>query len=798
MTVLRRPTFALAVILVLGLGVAVSTLAFTVLEAFLLRPLPFREADRLVWLETHHSRTGTDLGMSFVDFKDLRSAESFEDTAFLNLRWNGNIRLGDGTEAETLRTTFCTWNLLELMGVRTALGRGFRAEDDAPDAPRTLVISHAVWTQVLGSAPDVIGRTLNLDGEERQIIGVLPPGVRFPAQTDLWVPTGERFQSSSSRGNRFDRAIARLRPGVSREAAEVELRGIAARLARDFPDSNSMATSALVRLRDASTSSVRPSLYLVFAASACLLLISCANVGAMFLAAGVARAREFGIRSALGATRSNLVRQLLREAFVLAGLGGAFGTAVAAVALSLLARAIPTDLPYWIEWHLDLGSLAFALGCSFFTAVGATMLSARRILAGAEVRSALMRGSGASAGTSRWQPVLVGAQIALSFVLLSLGAALVRHVFDLGQTAPGFEPRGILLVEVNPTYRSDEPAAQRVSRFEQLLATIRNLPGVVSVAANNSPPFIPQRPWNRTDFTVEGQDEAAQHGNPIASFQTVSADYFRTLKIPLLRGRAFQTEDTIESTRAAIISRALAERVFGTVDPLGQRFQLGPIEDRTEPNWRTIVGVVGDLRHQSLEGSPVPDIYFASTQLAWKQMHYLVRVADGIPPLSLLPAIRRECAKVSADTGIFNAAPLERLVSDSLWQQRLRGWLVSGFSSAAIALACAGLAALAALHVTQRRREFGIRLALGALAASLSAAVITRSLRLTAIGLAFGAAGAFAGARLAAHFDPAFPAPSLLSLTIPAVIVLAVSLLASALPARRAARVNPVAALRAE
>lgn len=790
----RRPGFAVAAIIALALGIGVSTAAYTVLRAFAFAPLPFRDADRLVWLQTQHATTGADLGASYADFRDWRTAGALAESAFLNVRWNGNLALSDGTRTETLRTTFCTWNLFEVLGVKPLLGRGLTAADDAPGAPRVVVIGHAVWAQLFAVDANVIGRRLRLDGEEREIVGVMPPGFRFPSQSALWIPMGAFFeQNSAHRGFRADQAIARLAPGRTVEAADAEVQSIGARLARDFLATNAEAKARVVSFREPGVAPVQSSLRMVMSASIGLLLVACANVAGLFFTRGLERTREFAVRLALGASRGSLALALAGETVVLGLLGGAGGLLLAAWLLQLVRVLLPVELPHWIELRLDTTVCAVAVATCVGCALASTLLAAWRALR-IDLNAALKNGGASSTRTSRAHLGLVGIQVAVGFALTGTGAILVQRLTALQATSPGFDPLGVLLVEVNPTYRPEETAAVRVERFERMMAGIARLPGVQAVGCNNSVPFLPQRPWNRTDFTVEGQDETARRANPLANFQTVSADYFRALGIPILRGRAFEARDRVDTTPVAIISRALAERLFPNVDPIGRRLQPGALENRKGDAWRVIVGVAADIHHQSLEDAGLPDLYFAASQLAWKQTTFAIRAVPGVEPMSLLPAIEREGAVVAGDTGLFGARRLDDAVAGSLWQERLRSLAVASFGGAALLLTGFGLTALTAQSVLRRRREFGIRLALGATSRDLTGNVMQRTLTLTTVGIGVGAIFLAGAARALPVRDGTW----LVAMGGAAAVLVGIALLAAWLPARRAAQVEATEVLRAE
>ena len=787
-TLLKTPSFSLTSIFALALGIGATTAIFGVIYAFLLRPLPFANPSELVMLQSRSTRSGSDLGVNYLDFKDWKEqARSFSDIAFFNLRWNGNLELRDGT-TETLKTTFTTANLFDLLGVQPFLGRSLTSADDEPGAPKVMLISHRLWS-ALGGAESIVGRELRLDGTPRTVVGVMARGFRFPSQSDLWVPMASVFGRGTDRSWRSDQSIARLKPDVTLAQARAEMSVIADRLARQYPDTNADVGAAVVPLREHWVGDIRASLLLLLVACGGVLAIACANVTQLLLARAATRERELALRAALGASRPRLVRQLLTESTLLGVLGSVAGVVLAYWLVDLVREAIPIELPFWIQIEVNPLLLGFAIAISCMTGVIAGTLPAFQSTRLEVTRSLKQTGGSARTATSR--ELLTIAQVAVSIVLLVGASVLLRSVMKLRQVNAGFDPSHVLMMEMNPTYNGDEPAQERVDRFTRLLQRIAQIPGVESTAANNSPPFVPQRPWNRAEFTAEHQSADEQSGNPRVNFQTVSVDYFRTLRIPLLFGRVFDERDKLDAPRVCLVSESLKKRLWPAEEAVGKRVKLGKPESgwssaSPDPEWMTIVGVVADVRHQSLAGEAGPDLYKPSLQLAWKQMHFLVRARSDVDAASLVPAIRAQVAGAARGTGVFNFVSLEKEVANSLWQPRLQGWLLAFFSAVALTLAAAGLYGAMAYGVAQRTREIGIRMALGATRSAVLRLILRQGLRAVAIGLALGLIGAF------------MFAGDLAGYAIASVLLLLAATLACWLPARRATRVNPSDALRAE
>lgn len=806
----KTPGFSLTAITALALGIGATTSIFGVIYGFLLRPLPFAEPDRLVMLQSRSTQSGSDLGVNYLDFQDWKQeTRGFSDMAFFNLRWNGNLQASAGA-TETLKTTFTTANLFQLLGVELVLGRNFVPADDEPGAPKVMLISHRLWQRSFGGDRSIIGRQVQLDGSPHIIVGVAPAGFRFPSQSDLWVPMasvfgdwlrGGRVPSNDKRSWRADQAIARLKTGVTLPNAQAEMSVIAEQLAQQYPDTNKNVGAAVMALREHWVGNVRSSLLLLLAACGGVLLIACANVSQLLLARAVTRGREFSVRVALGASRLQLVRQLLTESALLAFLGSAVGILFAFWLVDLVRAAIPIELPFWLSIDVNPTVLAFTIGISSVAALLAGSLPAwrmTRIDVSEALKSSGAGNTGGSARGGRTREILIIGQVAISIVLLVSASLVLRSLLKLDEVNPGFDARNVLLMEVNPTYNGDESAQVRMDRFTQLLQRIGKLPGVEAVAANNSPPFIAQRPWNRAEFTAEDQSVDAQEKNPRANFQTVSSDYFRALKIPLLRGRVFDERDKLNAPLVCMVSERLAQKLWSTGDAIGKRLKLGQPERGPNPDWMTVIGVVGDVRHQALEHEPGPDLYKPSLQLAWKQMHFLVRTRPGVKPLSLVPALQKEVATVAPDVGVFNFMSLEKEVADSVWQSRLRGWLLGFFSLVALTLAATGLYGTLAHGVTQRTREIGIRMALGATRVRVLRLIVGQGMRAVVVGLALGLVGAILATRALRASLFGIEASDPFSYAAACVLLSLTACLACFLPARRAARINPMEALRHE
>jgi putative ABC transport system permease protein len=786
----KNPGFTLIAIVTLALGIGANTAIFSVVNAFLLRPLPYGDANRLVMVDSQ--RRGQSIGVSFSDYEDWRRQNSvFEDLAFFNLRWNANLQ--SGNETETVSLTFGTANLFSTLQVAPFLGHGPTAEN-----ADSVLLSHGLWQRKFGSDPAIVGRQLHIDGRTLTVIGVMPPGFRFPFQSDLWW-LNDRYFDHESRDFRIDQTIARLKPGVSPEQATAEMKQIAARLAQTYPDTNADVTATVVPLRDFWFGKLRRSFWLLLGACGFVLLIACANVANLLMTQATVRERELAMRAALGASQGRLIRQSISEALLLVSIGCAGGILLAAWSLRMLVALLPEELlPFFVKIQLDGRALTFTLLITVFTTVLVGLIPALRTRS-LHLDQSLKEGgkSGTSAGMQRIRGLLVVTEIALAVVLLTGAGLMLRTFARLQNTSPGFTADGVLHLEINPTYRRQEDYnVEFMSRhYQKLLQQIATVPGVVAVAANSDLPFVGQKPWYRGEFSIQGQSNEDQKHNPIVNYQAVSPDYFRVMEIPVLRGRVFTERDTFRPDGhrdVAIISQQLAQRMWPNEDPLGKRVNCS--DDET--GCAEIVGIVGDVKHNSLVDDAGYDFYYSCYQSYAKQTHFVVRTQNN--PMALAKEIPRAIWQVAPDTGVFNVMPVTRLSANTVWQSRVWGLLFSIFSSIALVLATAGIYGVMAYFVTQRTREIGVRIALGAQWRDVLKLILRSGMFLVTTGLIIGLAGALTLTRLMTSLlfevSPADP----ITFSAVALCVILATLLACYIPARRAIKVDPLVALRYE
>jgi len=626
----------------------------------------------------------------------------------------------------------------------------------------------------------------------------MPPDFRFPFQTDLWW-LSDRYFNRQTRGLRIDQTIGRLKPGVSPQQAQADMQAIAARLAQTYPETNTEVTASVISLRDFWFGKIRQSFWLLLGACGFVLLIACANVANLLMTQATARERELAVRVALGASRGRLIRQSLSEALLLVTIGCAGGVVLGAWGLRLLVALLPNELlPFFVKIQLDGRVLTFTLLISALIALFVGLVPALRARS-VDLDQSLKEGgkTGTSAGMQRLRRLLVVTEIALAVVLLAGAGLMLRTLTRLQNTSPGFTAEGVLHLEINPTYRSqDDYRVEFMSRrYQQLLQQIATVPGVVAVAANSDLPFVGQKPWYRGEFSIQGQSLKDRKQNPLVNYQAVSPEYFRVMQIPLLRGRVFTDRDNFRpdgQRDVAIISSRLAQRMWPNDDALGKRINCND-EGR---GCAEIVGIVGDVKHNSLVDDVGYDIYHSAFQSYAKQTHFVARTQGD--PMLVAKDIQRAIWQVSPDTGVFNVMPLTRLSANTIWQSRVWGLLLGIFSAIALVLATAGIYGVMAYFVTQRTREIGIRMALGAQWSDVLKMIMRSGMLLVTIGLVIGLLGALLLTRLMTtllfEVSPTDP----ITFGVVALCLIVAALLACYIPARRATKVDPLVALRYE
>jgi putative ABC transport system permease protein len=788
-TLLRTPGFTLTAVLALALGIGANTAIFTVVHGVLLTPFAYPEADRLVMLwESKPSRGWTTFSVSPANYLDW-NAQSRSYAATTALQQVSLIDAGDSEPVSRLALA-ASDGFFAVTRTPPSIGRAFTAEDYRAGAPKVVILSEELWRTRFGGRPDIVSQPAVLDGEPRTVIGVLPAGFRLPLRGEMLVPFVFEADVARARGAHYLDVMARLLPGVTPGAAEKELQALTARLEAEHPDTNTGWTAAVHTLYDDAVGDVRPALLMLSAAVGFVLLIACANVANLLLARGENRRPEIAVRAALGAGRGRLLRQLLTESLLLALLGGGAGVLIAFWGIDVLRSVPPEGLPRLDAIRLDGSVLGFAFLAALLT--GLLFGAVPAVLGSRTGLQATLKEGGRSmpAGAGRrLRGVLVSAQVALSLLLL-IGAGLqVRSLMRLLDVDPGFDPKGVLSMRVRLPERRYADGAARAAYCDRSLRALQALPGVASAAAVTAAPMSDDGLIFSVAIEGRPKDTADEQS---AVWFAVSPDYFRTVHVPLVRGRVFEEADRAGAPRVAIVNASFAKRMFPGEDPIGRRLSMG-IDGRTV---RTIVGVVGDVRQDGLDQAAMMQMYEPMAQQNWPSMYFLLRTAP--PPADLAGAARQALHGVDPEQPVTAVLPYTDLVGRTTAQRRFSLMLLGLFAGAALLLTAIGLYGVVSYFVSLRTHEIGVRLALGATRGEILGLVVRQGMSLTALGMIAGLLGALAMTRLLTGLLFGISATDPLTFAATATMVAGVTLCATAFPAWRAARVNPGLALRCE
>ena len=791
-SLLRSPGFTLAAVLCLGLAIGANTAIFTVLNAVLLKPLAYAEPSRLVMLwERNAERPEGHNVVAPADFLDWRArTRSFSGMAAIA---EGHVTLTGLGEAQQVPVQSVTASMFPVLGVTPALGRSFSEEEDRPSGPNVVVVSDRFWRRHLSGDPRALGQSITLDGEPFTVIGVMPPGFRFKGrateEAELWSPLsldpGRDYRATSGR---YLLAFGRLKPGVTVDQADADLRALASRLAEEHPVFNAGWTTTLVPLREQVVGSARTPLFVLAGVVAFVLLIACANVANLQLARGAARRRELAVRTALGASRSTLVRDLLVESLVLSVAGGALGLLLAVWGTAALVAVAPAGMPRLGEISVDGRTLLFTAALSILTGFVFGLLPA---LHGsrADLNDVIKEGGRGVAG-GRLRSGLVAAQIALSLMLLVGAGLLIRSFLRLSQEDPGFDASHVLAAKVDlPGSRYGTDPLQ-AAFFQELLARIRRLPGVTAASAINWLPFGGN--GSASSYFVEGRPALPPGQELGADIRAVDPDYFRTLGIPLRAGELFTGRDGPTVRKAVVINEALAHQVFPNENPVGHHI-LMPWNDTLNGE---IVAVVGDTRHAGLDSLPHPTLYWPMAQFPWGFMSLVIRTPRD--PETLIRPVAAELHALDPDVPLADPRPLDSYLSQSVASQRFTMLLLGAFAAVAVVLAAIGISAVVANSVVRRTREIGVRMALGAGQRDVLGMVLRQGMLLVVIGIVAGLAGALALTRVLRSLLYGVSPTDVVTFAGVPLFLAGIALVAAYLPARRAAAVDPMVALRTE
>jgi putative ABC transport system permease protein len=803
---LKRPGFTAVAIITLALGIGANTAIFSVVNAVVLRPLPYAEPERLMtlWETMPGSDQRSVAPGNFVDWRTQN--KTFQELA---ATFYANFNLTSDGEPDRIDGATITSNLMSVLGASAQLGRTFQPDDDEHQDRSIVLLSDGLWRRRFGADQNVVGRTITIDETPHIIVGVMGRGFQFPSRSDLWVlgrnrgavPTSLISQVPTNdwvheRDAHFIRVIGRLRPGVTLSQAQSDIAGITRKLEQDFPKTNGGLGSNVVPLHTQVVGDVRGMLFILLGAVGFVLLIACTNVANLMLSRATQRDREIAIRTAVGASRLRLIRQLLTESLLLSIVGGLAGLVVSIWAVDLFVKLSPGDIPRLDEASVDLRLLGFTLLVSLLTGVGFGLLPAFQATR-TNLNTALKEGgTKASEGRQRRgaRNILVVTEIALAQVLLVGAALLAISYVRVMQINPGFNPDRVLTAKIAPSAKKYPDPRSRSAFYTTVLEHLQGLPGVESAGMVMSLPLTGSS-MNR-GFRVEGRPVPRADENVTMDFQIASPSYFSTLEIPIKQGRGLSTTDTETSEHVIVINNAMARRYWPNEDPVGKRMAIG--ESSKDTSWRTIVGVVGDNRHAGLSEAPVPTAFIAYRQdlESWPRMGFVIK--SKTDAASLTSAVRKELAAIDRAQPVYAIEPLENLLHSSVAQRRFIMLLLGSLSAIALILAMVGVYGVISFSVNERTQEIGIRMALGARAVDVLRMVLGQAMRVTLIGIVIGLGAAFALTRLLSSLLFEVSATDLRTFSIVAALLGAVALLACYIPARRATKVDPLVALRYE
>lgn len=788
----KSPGFAFIAIVTLALGIGINTMMFSSASSLLLSKLPYREPERLVTLhETRPAQQVDGGGLSWAEFREWREQRQlFSDVAAYTHRYFSLT--GDeqpiGVDGEAVSA-----NSFRLLGVHAVLGRTFTDDEGEHGRDDVVVLGHSLWKERFGGDTSIVGATIVVNGIERMVIGVMPPRFGFPEWQEMWVPLAPPSDAALSTDHGL-RVLARLAPDVTLESAQTSTALVSRRLAAHSLGADRDASTRAVSYRkEIAPKNVRLAIALMQTSVGFVLLIACANIANLLLARAAAREKEIAIRTALGASRWRIVRQLLLESVTVALIAGTLGVLVASWGLDWLWASIPVKMPFYITWAIDRGALTFTLVISLATGIVFGLIPALRTSRPDLETSLRDSARGASTGVrhTRTRSALVAGQIALSMVLLIGATLLIRSFLATTSVDAGFDPARILTVQLHFTGERYNSAGARTDFIDRATERIDAIPGVQAAAATSYVPLFGVS--TMSTFQVEGSS-AAPGEDPTGLYRPITADYFSTLDVPLVRGRTFtERESAGAATNVALVSETFAKRYFPTQEPLGRRLRVSA---DTTGRWLTVVGVVRDIKQRWIGERPEPQIYLPYPRVAPTTTTIMVRTSGA--PASVTSAIREALRELDPTMALFDVQPMHDIVDLSFWKSRLYGAMFGAYAAIALVLAAVGVYGMMAYAVSQRLHEIGVRVALGATEHDVLRLVLRQSLFTTLVGLATGLAGAFATTKLLATFlfgvtstDPAT------FVGIPLLLTL-VALAATYLPARRAMRVEPAVALRSE
>ncbi len=794
---LKNPAFTLAAVLCLALGIGINTTIFSAVSAMLIRPFPYHEPEQLVALHETQIKQGTEWNpISAQNYADWRErSRAFEEMSAFQRR---SFNFSTEEQPERLAGARVSHTLFSLLGIKPLLGRDFRAEEDAPGRTRVVILGHGLWQRRFASDPNVIGKTLLLDGERYEVVGVMPPRFKFPEFAEIWTPISLDL-TQGTRDQRFLDAVARLKPGVTAEQAQAELTSIAQQLEQTYPETNRGMGARVRPLREELVpTGVSVFLLTMLGAVIFVLLIACANVANLLLVRATARQREIAIRTALGAGRMRLIRQLLTESMMIALLGGTLGILMAFWGLDLVIASIPVEIPFWITFGLDWRALVFTFSISVLTGLVFGLAPALR-LSKLNLQETLKEGGrGTTDGLrhNRLRTALVVSEIALSLVLLIGATLMIRSFLEMQRVDAGFDPEQVLTMEFRLSGQAYEEDARCTAFIQQVTERVRRLPGVESVGAVNQLPVSDS--YSADFFEIEGQPAPLGEA-PETAMHTATPDYLRTMKIPVVEGRAFNEQEMTDASAVVIVNETLAARYWPRGEALGKRLRLG--QNPGSNPWLTVVGVAADVKELyrigGVDPKPSFQTYVLYPQAAYRSMTLAVRTRAG-DPAQMSAAIRNEIQAVDKNLPLYNIMTMKEFMRRSVWLPLFYGKMFGTFAVLALFLATVGIYGVMSYSVTQRTHEIGVRMALGAQAGDILRMVVKQGMMLTFAGIAIGIAAGLLVTRVMAGLLFGVSATDPWTFIGVSLLLAAVALFACYIPARRATRVDPMRALHYE
>jgi putative ABC transport system permease protein len=794
-TLIKNPGFTFIALLTLALGIGANTAIFSVVNSLILRPLAYPNAERLMTIWENHQANGGPQRewTSPPGFEDWRNQAQSFDQVVAYQGWQPTLTDPSGqSEPEQLLGVSVSHDVFEMLGVKPFLGQGFLPQDDQPGAESKVIISHGLWQRRFGADPQLVGKTISLNGESRVVLGVMPAGFKFPIinNAEIWRPIRPALSPGCQRGCITIRVMARLKEGVSETQARTELETIASGIEQQFPETNAKVGVTLLPMQDFIVGTARTPMIVLLVAVAFVLLIACVNVANLLLARATGREKEMAVRASLGAGRWRIVRQLLAEGILLASIGSAVGLLMAYWLLDLIVALAPQNTPRLDEIVLDQRALLLTFGITLLTGIFFGLAPSWQI-SRANLNQSLKdssRGAQGAKSGRRALGALVVAETALALMLLVGAGLLMKSFINLQRVNPGYSPTNVLTALVSlpsATY----PRSQVQPFHHQLLKHLSGLPGVQSVGAISSLPLAGFD--NDNDFVIEGRPKPLPNQQPVAWANSVSTDYFRTMGIQLRDGRIFTDQDAEKTMKVALISEAFARRYFPDENPLGKRIGNGDPD-----SWTEIVGVVADVKQFGLSQDARVTMYFPLAQRPARQLFYVMRTTSD--PLSQTPAFRNAVATFDKNLAVSNIQTMQERTSQSIGQERFTLMLFGLFAALALVLAAAGIYGVMSYSVAQRTHEMGIRMALGAQAKNVLTLVLREGMILVVFGAAIGISSALLLTGLMEKLLFGVTATDPLTFVAVAILLGVIALLACYVPARRATKVDPMVALRYE